>query len=70
MINKITLISYIFSPQDSLGHWSDEYETDTEDNGDEEDNYFDNRTITHAIIEQETSFGPNGDKNILMCHQF
>lgn len=55
--------------QDSYGHWSDEYETDTDDS-DDDFNYFDNQDITHAIIEQETAFGPNGDKNILMCHQF
>jgi len=67
LFNSVIQLEY---HKDSLGHWSDEYETDTEDSGDEEDNYFDNRTITHAIIEQETSFGPNGDKNILMCHQF
>ena len=53
-----------------MGHWSDEYETDTEDSDEEEIAFFDNQTITHAIIEQETAFGPNGDQNILLCHQF
>lgn len=53
-----------------MGHWSDEYETDTDDSDEEEIAFFDNQTITHAIIEQETAFGPNGDKNILLCHQF
>ena len=59
--------------QDSLGHWSDEYEIDTDDSGDDNDdnsNYLDSRTITHTILEQETVFGSKGDKSILMCHQF
>ena len=55
--------------QDSTGHWSDEYEIDSADS-ETDDNIFDDQDITHAIIEQETAFGPNGDKNILMCHQF
>ena len=54
--------------QDSAGHWSDEYEIDSA--SEDEDNIFSDQDITHAIIEQETAFGPNGDKNILMCHQF
>ena len=63
----LTTLYFVF--QDCLGHWSDDYETD---DSQELDNQTDlgSDTITHNIIEQETAFGPNVDKNILLCHQF
>ena len=55
--------------QDCLGHWSEEYETDDSQELENQTD-LDSDTITHNIIEQETAFGPNVDKNILLCHQF
>lgn len=65
LFNSVMQLEY---HKDSAGHWSDEYEIDSA--SEDEDNIFSDQDITHAIIEQETAFGPNGDKNILMCHQF
>ena len=50
--------------------YSDEYEIDSEDSDVDDINFVDSKTMTHAIIEQETAFSCHGDKNILMCHQF
>ena len=68
----LKLLKYFFLlwSQDTLGHWSDEYEIDSEDSDVDDINFVDSKTLTHAIIEQETAFSCHGDKNILMCHQF
>ena len=48
------------------GHWSDdEYDTVTEDSDEDE-----NANAPDAIFEEETVFGPDEDKTILLCNQF
>lgn len=67
LFNSLIQLEY---HKDTHGHWSDEYEIDSEDSDIDDINCVDSKTITHAIIEQETAFSCHGDKNILMCHQF
>ena len=48
------------------GHWSDdEYNTDTEDCNEDE-----NGNIADAVYEEETVFGPDVEKSILLCNEF
>ena len=48
------------------GHWSDdEYDTGTEDSDEDE-----NGNMTEAVYEEETVFGPDVEKSILLCSQF
>ena len=48
------------------GHWSDE-EYDTEYSEEDENA---NNNMHQAIFVEETVFGPDEDKRILLCNQF
>ena len=49
------------------GHWSDD-QYDTEDS--EEDENAINNNVHEAVFVEETVFGPDEDKRILLCNQF
>ena len=50
------------------GHWSDdEYDTDNSENSEDEITY---DSLPDKIYEEETVFGPDEDKTILLCNQF
>ena len=50
------------------GHWSDD-EYDTEESGDDEDEGKTN-VVPDSVSVEETVFGPDEDKTILLCNQF
>ena len=55
--------------KETHGHWSDdEYDILTDDDSDE-DHAFD-INVPEFDIEEETVFGPEADKTILLCNEF